>query len=34
LCDWLRAELAKWPDRYRHEAAHWIRQILEKEFNL
>jgi ParB-like chromosome segregation protein Spo0J len=34
LCDWLREELKKWPEKHRHIAAHWIRQILEKEFNL
>jgi hypothetical protein len=34
LRDWLRAELEKWPEKYRPEAAHWVRQILTKEFNL
>lgn len=30
----LRTELDKWPDSERHRAAHFIREILEKEFNL
>lgn len=34
LRDWLRAELDRWPEDVRYQAAHWIRQILEKEFNL
>lgn len=34
LRDWLRKELDRWPEKHRDEAAHWIRQILEKEFNL
>lgn len=34
LRDWLRAELDKWPPKYRSIAAHWIRQVLEKEFDL
>ena len=34
LRDWLRTELDKWPDSERHEAAHWIRQILSKEYSL
>lgn len=34
LRDWLRSELDKWPDDKRSEAAHWIRQIVEKEFGL
>ena len=34
LRDWLRTELDKWPDSERHEAAHWIRQILSKEYGL
>jgi len=34
LRDWLRAELHKWPKEHRAEAAHWIRQILQKDFQL
>jgi hypothetical protein len=34
LRDWLRTELDKWPESQRREAAHWIRQIIEKEFGL
>jgi hypothetical protein len=34
LRDWLRSELDKWPDSQRREAAHWIRQIIEKEYGL
>ena len=34
LCDWLRAELERWPEKHRPEAAHWVRQILQKEFSL
>ena len=34
LRDWLRTELDKWPESERHEAAHWIRQILNKEYGL
>lgn len=31
LLDWLREELRKWPDEVRHEALHWVRQVV-KEF--
>jgi len=34
LRDWLRAELDRWPESQRSEAAHWIRQVIEKEFCL
>lgn len=34
LRDWLRTELDRWPEPQRREAAHWIRQIIEKEFGL
>lgn len=34
LRDWLRTELDKWPESQRREAAHWIRQIIEKEYGL
>jgi hypothetical protein len=34
LRDWLRTELDRWPESQRREAAHWIRQIIEKEFGL
>ena len=34
LRDWLRAELDKWPEPKRNEAAHWIRQVLSKEYGL
>ena len=34
LRDWLRAELDKWPEEKRNEAAHWIRQVLSKEYGL
>ena len=33
LMDWLRAELNRWPENHRDEAAHFIRQVL-KEFGL
>lgn len=34
LRDWLRTELDRWPESQRREAAHWIRQIIEKEYGL
>lgn len=34
LRDWLRTELDRWPESQRREAAHWIRQVIEKEFGL
>ncbi len=34
LRDWLRSELDRWPEKCRDEAAHWIREILEKEYGL
>jgi hypothetical protein len=34
LRDWLRSELDRWPESQRREAAHWIRQIIEKEYGL
>lgn len=34
LREWLRAELDKWPEKHRPFAAHQIRQILDKEFNV
>ncbi len=34
LRDWLRAELDTWPEPKRNEAAHWIRQVLSKEYGL
>jgi hypothetical protein len=34
LRDWLRAELDKWPEEHRREAARWIRHVIEKEFCL
>ena len=34
LRDWLRTELDRWPELQRREAAHWIRQIIEKEYGL
>jgi len=34
LRDWLRNELDRWPESQRREAAHWIRQIIEKEYGL
>ena len=34
LRDWLRTELDRWPESQRRTAAHWIRQIIEKEFGL
>lgn len=31
LRDWLRKTLKRWPQESRHEAIHWIKQIIEKE---
>lgn len=32
LRDWLRRELNEWPPEHRHEALHWVKQIITKEF--